>query len=35
MIICDILLRDHFGSNSSIALVGSGRGIVDGLGDEL
>ena len=35
MMPCAVFLRDHLRSAKSIALLGSGRGIVDGLGDTL
>ena len=33
MVPCVISLRSHFSNTRSIVLIGSGRGIVDGLGD--
>ena len=35
MIPCVVLLREHFRSVRSIAMLGSGRGIVDDIGDAL
>ena len=35
MIPCSVFLRSHLRSASSIAMIGSGRGRVDGLGDAL
>ena len=35
MIPCEMFLRDHLRNTRRIALLGSGRGRVGGLGDEL
>ena len=32
MILCEVFLPDHLSNNRRISLIGSGRGIVDGLG---
>ena len=33
MITCEMFLRDHLKNTSSISLIGSDRGRVDGIGD--
>ena len=35
MMPCEVFFRDHLRSARSIALLGSGRGVVDGLGDTI
>ena len=35
MITCEMFLKSHLGNARSITLISSGRGRVDGLGDEL
>ena len=35
MITCEMFLRDHLKNTSSISLIGSDRGRVDGIGDAI